>query len=103
MRKMHFLKCENLREKKKSKIWVKYKLYHISNLKDLGLANECPGFTMRGGATEVAEREKCVSYTTFIFTEGKETKERGRGEDVSSPQHTNGTSEVKVTGGKNLC
>jgi len=73
---MHFFKYANLRKKKKrSKIWVKYKLYHISNLKDLGLANECPGFTTRGGATEAAEREKCVSYTTF---KGKETKERGQ-------------------------
>lgn len=60
---------EKKRKKEKSGSNINY---HISNLKDLGLANECLGFTTRGGATEVAEREKYVSYTTFIFTEGKE-------------------------------
>lgn len=73
------------KKKKGRKIWVKYKLYHISNLKDLGLANECLGFTTRGGATEVAEREKYVSYTTFIVTEGKEWKRRA--EERTSPHH----------------
>lgn len=72
---------EMWKPKKEKKIWVKYELYHISNLKDLGLTNEGPWSTTRGGATEAVKRGKCVSYTTFIFTEWKEWREghrRGR-------------------------
>lgn len=92
--------CKSYKKRKKT-IWVKYELYYISNLNDLGLANEHLGFTMRGRATKAAEREKCVSYTTFHLHRGKKSEREGqRRGRLLATEHRNLRARIRETGRK---